>query len=116
MDVFGSTPARKLNKLVEDANYNFETKLSEHATLIDENSEKIKNIILIGQELRDKIKLLETACARIESSASEIEREYEGYIINEIRLQLQQISSDTENRISLLEQNERTIIRQQRDQ
>lgn len=66
MDVFGSTPGRKLNKLIEDVNLNFENKLSIHNTLIDDNSEKINNIIQNVQVLEDKIRLLETSCVRKE--------------------------------------------------
>lgn len=97
MDVFGSTPARKLDKLIEEVNRDLENKLTRHAESIDVNSEKIENIFVIAHGLENKIKLLENACLRIETSVSEIERKNSRFIIDEIRLQLGRISGDTDS-------------------
>lgn len=57
MDVFGSTPAIKLDKLIKYGNRNFENKLRIHNTLILDNSKKINVTIVTVQDLKVKLDL-----------------------------------------------------------
>lgn len=111
MDLFGGSPAKKLNKVIEEGNRNFENRLNVHNALIDVNLEKIENLIIITRELDEKVKKLETMCAQISSKADAFQKENDRYIIDEIRSQILNISKDTMDRISVLKQRERELTR-----
>lgn len=55
MDVFGSSPAGKLNNLIRDRNREFEKNLGLHRTLIDDNSEKIKTLTANTEDSKNKL-------------------------------------------------------------
>lgn len=54
MDVFGSSPAGKLNNLIRVSNQQFENNLSAHRVLIDGNAEKILALTANTGDLKKK--------------------------------------------------------------